>query len=367
MDIGIPKEIKNSELRVSLTESEVKQLCLDGHKVYVESGAGKGCLIFDEAYEKAGAKILSKAKEVYERSEMIVKVKEPLEKEYEYLKEDQILYTYLHLAAEPKLTDILCQKKVKAVAYETIQDKKGDLPLLIPMSRVAGRMATQVGAFYLQSNNGGKGVLLGGVTGTSKAKVCIIGCGVVGKNAAQMAMGLGAEVTLMDINLKRLEYVEDVFSGKVKTLFCDIKNLEEEVSQCDLLIGAVLLQGRKAPKLVTRKMIQSMPKGSVVVDVSVDQGGCVETCTITSHENPTFLVDGVIHYCVPNMPGAVPRTSTYALSSVTFPYARAIAQLGLEKALKKNPYLLKGLNTYKGYVTHESVAEDLNRECRSFF
>ncbi|MFZ4403782.1 MAG: alanine dehydrogenase [Pseudobdellovibrionaceae bacterium] len=366
MIIGVPKEIKISENRVGMTEAGVRQLVKEGHTVYVEKDAGLGSLITNEQYEKAGAKILPSKKEVYAKADMIVKVKEPLSDEYELLKENQILYTYLHLAAEPKLTKVLAERKVKSVAYETIQLDNGSLPLLVPMSEVAGRMATQIGAFYLQRDHGGKGVLLGGVTGVRPAKVVIIGGGVVGTNAAKMAVGLGANVTVLDVNTARLEYLDDIFQGRCMTLFSNTKNIEESVKDADLLVGGVLITGQKAPTLVSKEMIASMTKGSVVVDVAVDQGGCIETCKPTSHQNPTYEVDGVIHYCVPNMPGVVPRTSTYALTNVTLKYASMIAALGVEQAIAKDKALFKGLNVYNGFVCYEPVAKDLGMEYRPY-
>ncbi len=362
MIIGVPKEIKISENRVGLTEAGVRQLVLQGHKVAVEKDAGLGCFITNEDYIDAGATILDTAKEIYESSEMIIKVKEPLPDEYDLLQEKQILYTYLHLAAEPQLTKVLCDRKVKAVAYETIEDARGGLPLLTPMSEVAGRMATQVGAFYLQRDKGGKGILLGGVTGVKRGRVTILGGGVVGVNAAQMAVGLGAEVRIIDVNHSRLEYLDHIFNGQVTTVYSNQLNIEESVLESDLVVGAVLLAGRKAPKLVTKEMIETMSPGSVVVDVAVDQGGCIETCRPTSHTNPTFEINDVIHYCVPNMPGVVARTSTYALTNVTFQYASIIAKLGLEDAVKANPLLEKGVNVYGGSVTYEAVASDLGME-----
>lgn len=366
MIIGVPKEIKISENRVGMTEAGVRQLVKEGHTVYVEKDAGLGSLITNEQYEKAGAKILDAKKEIYAKADMIVKVKEPLPDEYEMLKENQILYTYLHLAAEPKLTKVLAERKVKAVAYETIQNADGSLPLLTPMSEVAGRMATQIGAFYLQKDHGGKGILLGGVTGVKPAKVTIIGGGVVGTNAAKMAVGLGADVTILDVNTKRLEYLDDVFQGRCNTLFSNAKNIEESVRESDLLIGGVLITGQKAPTLVSKELVTQMTKGSVVVDVAVDQGGCIETCRPTSHQHPTFEVDGVIHYCVPNMPGVVPRTSTYALTNVTLKYASMLAAMGVEDAIAKDAALMKGLNVYGGYVAYEPVAHDLGMEYRPY-
>lgn len=362
MIIGVPKEIKISENRVGLTEAGVRQLVQQGHQVFVQDKAGLGSMITNEEYKTAGAEILGSAEEIYGRSEMIVKVKEPLPQEYGLLKKNQILYTYLHLAAEAKLTKVLCEQEVKAVAYETIEDGKGGLPLLTPMSEVAGRMATQVGAFHLQRDKGGKGILLGGVTGVPRGQVVIIGGGVVGVNAAKMAVGLGAEVTIIDVNHSRLAYLDDIFGGRVRTLYSNAQNIESEVSRADLVIGAVLIAGRKAPLLVTRDMISKMGEGSVVVDVAVDQGGCIETCRPTSHTEPTFEVDGVIHYCVPNMPGVVARTSTYALTNVTYHWASVIAGMGLEDAAQKFPLLTTGINVYGGKVTYESVARDLDME-----
>lgn len=366
MIIGIPKEIKISENRVGITEAGVRQYVKEGHTVIVEKDAGVGSGITNEQYEKAGAKIIDTKKEVYAKADMIQKVKEPLPDEYELLKENQILYTYLHLAAEAKLTKVLCERKVKAIAYETIQLDNGSLPLLTPMSEVAGRMATQVGAFYLQKNNGGKGILMGGVTGVKPAKVTIIGGGVVGTNAAKMAMGLGANVTILDVNTARLEYLDDVFGGRVNTLYSNPLNIEESVVESDVVIGGVLITGHKAPTLVTKEMISAMSKGSVVVDVAVDQGGCIETCRPTSHTNPTYEIDGVIHYCVPNMPGVVPRTSTYALTNVTAKYGSMLAAMGVEDAIAKSPALFKGLNTYNGYVCYEPVARDLHLEYKPY-
>jgi alanine dehydrogenase len=366
MIIGVPKEIKISESRVGLTEAGVKQLVQEGHTVLVQNNAGLGSRITNEEYERAGAKIVETIEDVYAQSEMIVKVKEPLADEYNLMREGQILYTYLHLAAEPKLTKVLCDRKVKAVAYETIQEKDGSLPLLIPMSEVAGRMATQVGTLYLQRDKGGQGVLLGGVTGVKKSKVSIIGGGIVGLNAAKMAVGLGAEVTILDVNRNRLEYLDHVFDGKIQTLYSNTANIEQSVIESALVVGAVLIPGRKAPHLVTKQMINKMTEGSVVVDVAVDQGGCIETCRPTSHKEPTYEVDGVIHYCVPNMPGVVSRTSTYALTNATFKYASAIAGLGVEEAINQFPILKSGLNVYNGYVTYKPVADDLDMEYKPY-
>lgn len=366
MIIGVPKEIKISENRVGLTEAGVRQLVKEGHTVYVQKDAGLGSRITNEDYIQAGAKLMDSAKEIYGKGEMIMKVKEPLPDEYELLRENQILYTYLHLAAEPKLTKVLCERKVKAVAYETIQKEDGSLPLLVPMSEVAGRMATQVGAFYLQKDHGGKGILLGGVTGVKRGKVTIIGGGVVGINAAKMAVGLGADVTVLDVNTARLEYLDDVFQGRLRTLYSNTQNIEEAVVESDLLVGGVLITGHKAPVLVTKEMVARMSPGSVVVDVAVDQGGCIETCRPTSHTNPTYEVSGVIHYCVPNMPGVVARTSTYALTNVTLRYGSMIAQMGVEDAIARDKALFKGLNVYNGFVSYEPVARDLGMEYRPY-
>jgi alanine dehydrogenase len=359
MIIGVPKEIKISENRVGLTEANVKQLVAEGHKLFVQKDAGLGSMITNEDYIRAGAQILDTAEDIYQKADMIIKVKEPLPPEYNLMRENQILYTYLHLAAEPELTKVLCERKVKAVAYETIQDENGGLPLLTPMSEVAGRMATQVGAYYLQKDKGGKGILLGGVTGVQRGRVAVLGGGVVGINAAKMAVGLGAEVTIFDVNHSRLEYLDDIFQGRITTMYSNMQNIENGVLNADLVIGAVLIAGRKAPMLVDRKMVSKMTPGSVIVDVAVDQGGCIETCKPTSHVNPTFEVDGVIHYCVPNMPGVVARTSTYALNNATFKYASMIASLGLEDAIQKSKPLFKGVNVYKGSVVYEPVAKDL--------
>ncbi len=366
MIIGVPKEIKISENRVGLTEAGVRQLIKEGHTVYVQKDAGLGSRITNEDYIQAGAKMMDTAKEIYGKAEMIMKVKEPLPDEYELLRENQILYTYLHLAAEPKLTKVLCERKVKAVAYETIQKEDGSLPLLVPMSEVAGRMATQVGAFYLQKDHGGKGILLGGVTGVKRGRVTIIGGGVVGINAAKMAVGLGADVTVLDVNTARLEYLDDVFQGRLTTMYSNTQNIEEAVVESDLVVGGVLITGHKAPVLVTKEMVSRMSPGSVVVDVAVDQGGCIETCRPTSHTNPTYEVSGVIHYCVPNMPGVVARTSTYALTNVTLRYGSMIAQMGVEDAIARDKALFQGLNVYNGYVCYEPVARDLGMEYRPY-
>lgn len=366
MIIGVPKEIKISENRVGLTEAGVKQLVHEGHTVYVEKDAGLGSRITNEDYLRAGAKMLDTAKEIYAKADMIWKVKEPLPDEYPLLRENQTLYTYLHLAAEPKLTKVLIERKVKSVAYETIQLPDGSLPLLTPMSEVAGRMATQIGAFYLQKDHGGKGILLGGVTGVKRGKVTIVGGGVVGINAAKMAVGLGADVTVLDVNHKRLEYLDDVFQGRLTVLHSNPVNIESSVVESDLLVGAVLVTGWKAPVLVSKALVERMQPGSVVVDVAVDQGGCIETCRPTSHQNPVYEINGVIHYCVPNMPGVVARTSTYALTNATFKYGSMIARMGVEDAIAKDPALFLGLNVYNGQITYEPVAKSLNMEYKAY-
>ena len=359
MIIGVPKEIKNKENRVGMVIAGVRSLTGAGHKVLVQRYAGLGAGISDEDYKKAGATIVDGAKEIYEKAEMIMKVKEPLAEEIEYLREGQILYTYLHLAADERLTKALMERKIVGIAYETIEAPDGTLPLLAPMSAVAGRMATQIGASYLQHDHGGKGMLLGGVTGVDRAKVVVLGAGVVGMNAMKMAMGLGACVTVLDTNMHRLDYVEDIFRNEVTTLYSNPEQIEKAVVAADLVIGAVLIPGAKAPKLVTREMVSRMQPGGVIVDVAVDQGGSVETSRPTSHEHPTYAVDGVIHYAVPNMPGAVPRTSTYALTNVTLKYAMMIANLGWRDAVLKDPMLFKGVNLAGGKCVYKTVADDL--------
>ncbi len=359
MIVGVPKEIKNKENRVGMVIAGVRALSSAGHKVLVQNNAGQGVGITDDDYRKAGATLVGSAKEVYEKSDMIVKVKEPLPEEYTLLRENQILYTYLHLAADERLTKALMERKIVGIAYETIQPADGSLPLLAPMSAVAGRMATQIGATYLQHDHGGKGLLLGGVTGVERAKVVILGGGVVGVNAAKMAVGLGANVTILDVNVHRLDYLSDIFGNEITTLYSNSEQIEKAVTSADLVIGAVLVPGAKAPKLVTRDMVSRMQPGGVVVDVAVDQGGSVETCRPTSHEHPTYTVDGVVHYAVPNMPGAVPRTSTYALTNVTLKYALMLANLGWRDAVSKDEALRKGVNILNGKVAYKQVADDL--------
>ena len=367
MIIGIPKELKQAEYRVGLTDNNVRHLVKNGHKVLVQTQAGKGVLITDEHYIQAGAEIISTIEELYKQAEMIIKVKEPLPEEYDLLQEDQILYTFLHLAPDINLTKALLRRKVKAIAYETIQKEDGSLPLLIPMSEVAGRLATQVGATCLQKNHGGKGILLGGVPGVHQGHTVIIGGGTVGLNAALIALGLGSKVTILDANPRRLEYIDQLYYGRIQTLHSTPENLTETVQTADLLIGAVLLTGRKAPKLVNKKMVASMLEGSVIVDVSVDQGGCIETTHPTSHEDPIFIHEGVLHYAVPNMPSIASQTSTYALTTVTLPYALQIANKGLEKSLRGDPVLASGLNVYQGKITHPALARDLKMEYHPFY
>jgi len=359
MIIGVPKEIKTREYRVSMVPGGVKAMVDAGHKVYIEKGAGVGSGISDAEYQAVGATILSTAKEVHEKAEMIVKVKEPLPEEYQYMRPGLIYYTYLHLAAAKELAVTLLEKGVVGIAYETIQLTDRSLPLLTPMSEVAGRMAVQVGAHCLEKAQGGRGVLLGGVPGVKRGKVVILGGGVVGTNAAKMAIGMGADVTIMDVDLHRLRYLDDVFGNKLTTTYSDPISIEKAVVEADLVVGGVLIPGASAPKLVKREHLPRMKKGSVVVDVSVDQGGCIETCKPTTHDNPTYEVDGVVHYCVANMPGAVPYTSTFALTNTTLKYALKIANMGLSKALESTPELAKGVNIFNGKCVCKPVADSL--------
>ncbi len=359
MIIGCAKEIKTGENRVGLTPHGVNALVKDGHKVLVESGAGKNSGFSDEDYKKEGAAIVDYAQEVYAESDMIVKVKEPQKSEFSLLKENQILFTYLHLAAEPEVTKMLLEKKVTAVAYETIELDDGSVPLLDPMSEIAGRMAIQVGMHYLEKTHGGSGKLLQGVPGVLPANVTVIGTGVVGVNAAKVAVGVGADVTIIGRNIAQLRNIDDLFGNRIKTLFSNTQNISRSVAESDLVIGAVCVTGARAPKLVTREMIKNMKHGSVIVDVAIDQGGCFETSKPTSHAAPVYVEEGVTHYCVTNMPGAVPNTSTFALTNATFPYLLKIAAQGIETAAKKDPAILKGINTYNGMLTNKGVAESL--------
>ncbi|MFK8883806.1 alanine dehydrogenase [Bacillus velezensis] len=358
MIIGVPKEIKNNENRVALTPGGVSQLIGNGHRVLVESGAGLGSGFTNEDYVSAGAEILEDRKQVWD-AEMVMKVKEPLAEEYAYFRQGLVLFTYLHLAAEPELAKALTEKGVTAIAYETVTDGRS-LPLLTPMSEVAGRMAAQIGAQFLEKPKGGKGILLAGVPGVSRGKVTIIGGGGVGTNAAKMAVGLGADVTMIDLNADRLRQLDDIFGHQIKTLMSNPVNIADSVAEADLLICAVLIPGAKAPILVTEEMVKQMKPGSVIVDVAIDQGGIVETVDhITTHDNPTYEKHGVVHYAVANMPGAVPRTSTLALTNVTVPYALQIANKGAAQAIADSPALKAGLNTANGHVTYEAVAKDL--------
>jgi alanine dehydrogenase len=362
MIIGLPKEIKDNESRVGLTPAGVKTLSDAGHTVLVERSAGEGSGISDSEFQTAGGQLIETADEVWERGEMIVKVKEPVGPEHERMREGQILYTYLHLAPLPELTQIMLDRQVIGIAYETITNDEGHLPLLTPMSEVAGRMAVQVGAHYLQKPEGGRGVLMGGVPGVLPAKVVIVGGGVVGINSIKMAVGLGANVVVLDKNLDRLRYLDDIFGSQVKTLVSNPYTVQEAIASADLVIGGVLIPGASAPKLVTRDMLKTMHRGAVIVDVAVDQGGCIETTRPTTHSNPTFFVDDVLHYCVANMPGAVPRTSTFALTNATLPLALKLANKGFIKAVRSDANLKNGVNTYQGQITYEAVAESQGRE-----
>jgi alanine dehydrogenase len=355
MLIGLPKEIKDNESRVGLTPGAVRALTRRGHRVLVQSGAGVGSALLDNEYEAAGAEIVPAAGDAW-AAEMVVKVKEPIAPEYDYLRPGLILFTYLHLAADRALTEELLRRRVTGIAYETVQTPDGKLPLLAPMSEVAGRMAPQVGATYLQRTHGGRGVLMGGVPGVAPANVAILGGGSVGANAARVAVGLGARVTVLDVNHDRLKYLDDIYRGSLQTRSSDEYNIEEVVYEADLVIGAVLIPGGRAPWLITRDMLPHMRQGSVIVDVAVDQGGCVETTRPTTHSNPTYVIDGVVHYCVANMPGAVPRTSTFALNNQTVIYALRLAGEGLE-AVRNSPPLQLGLNTFDGCVTYPGVAD----------
>ena len=361
MIVGIPKEIKDNEYRVAITPAGIDVLVKAGHRVIIERGAGAGSGIGDEEYIKAGAEIVDTAPEVFKRADMIVKVKEPLPQEYPMLRQNQILFTFLHLAPLPELISALIKSNVIAIAYETVELEDGSLPILTPMSEVAGKIAVQVGAYYLMRPHGGRGILLGGVPGVERGKVVIIGGGVVGTNAAKVALGMGAEVVIMNRSLERLRYLDDIFGGRAETMASNPYNIEKAVIYADLVIGAVLITGAKAPHLVTRQMVSRMKRGSVIVDVSIDQGGCVETIKATSHSNPVYEVDGIIHYGVTNMPGSVPRTSTFALTNATLPYVVKLANSGLE-ALKQDTALAKGVNIFKGKITYKAVADAAGKE-----
>ena len=362
MIVGVPKEIKDHEYRVAMTPGGVHQLAGNGHRVLVETGAGEGSGFSDAQYEHAGAEIVPAAADAWS-AQLVVKVKEPQPVEYDFLRPDLTIFTYLHLAADEGLTREMMARGLTGIAYETVELPNGNLPLLTPMSEVAGRMAVQVGAHYMEKENGGRGKLLSGVPGVRPADVVIIGGGVVGTNAAQVASGLGAQVFVFDINLDRLRYLDEVMHGRLVTLSSNPLSIAEAVRRADLLIGAVLIKGAKAPTLVTRQMVSAMTPGSVIVDVAVDQGGCIETTHPTTHSDPIFFVDGVLHYCVANMPGAVPRTSTYALSNATLPYIVKLAEMGTEAAVGIDPALALGVNTYKGKVTYPGVAEAFDLAC----
>lgn len=359
MIIGVPKEIKTHEYRVGLVPGSVKELARAGHTVIVETNAGAGIGFCDESYREAGANIMQSAEDIFQQAEMIVKVKEPQASEWIMLREDQILFTYLHLAADKAQTEGLIKSKSVAIAYETVTNKDGRLPLLTPMSEVAGRMSVQVGANCLQKYSGGAGVLLGGVPGVEPGHVVVIGGGIVGTAAARMAMGLEAKVTVIDRSHDRLHELDSIYGSRLNKIYSTYDNIEQYVADADLVVGAVLVPGAAAPRLVTREMIKKMRPGSVVVDVAIDQGGCFETSRPTSHAEPTYTVDGVIHYCVTNMPGATAKTSAVALNNATLPYVMRLARDGYQKALSEDPFLLEGLNVCKGFVTHRAVADDL--------
>ena len=357
MIVGLPKEVKDNEYRVGLTPAGVRALHDGGHQVIVENSAGEGSGFDNGLYQKAGAEIINSADDVWAKADMIVKVKEPIAPEYPRMREGQLLFTYLHLAPDNKLTEELLKRKVTGIAYETITGPRGSLPLLTPMSEVAGRMAIQVGAHYLEKMQGGRGILLGGVPGVPAAKVVIIGGGVVGTNAAKIAVGMGANVTIIDNNLDRLRELDDIFLTKISTLASSAYMIHDAITTADLIVGAVLVPGASAPKLVTRSMLKDVPNGAVIVDVAVDQGGCIETTHPTTHSDPTYYVEGVLHYCVANMPGAVPRTSTFALTNATLPYAVKLANKGFFNAIRSDENLKAGVNTFAGHCTYEAVAQ----------
>lgn len=362
MKIGCVKEIKNREYRVGLIPDNAKSYVNAGHEVWIEKGAGAGSGFTDEEYEKAGAKLFDTAKEVWNGVDMIVKVKEPLPEEYGYFRKDLLLFTYLHLAADRPLTDAMLASGMKGFAYETLIERDGSIPLLAPMSQIAGRLSIQEGAKYLEKTFGGSGVLLSGVPGTPKANVVIIGGGTVGTNACKIAVGMGANVTILDISLSRLAYLDDIFGARIQTLVSTDTNIENSVKEADLVIGSVLIPGKAAPKLMKRKYLKEMKPGSVIVDVAVDQGGCCETTKMTYHDDPIYEVDGIVHYCVGNMPGAVPRTSTIALTNATLRYGLSIAEHGIEKACMQNPVMVSGVNTYDGKLTCKNVADSFGME-----
>ena len=362
MIVGLPREVKDNENRVGLVPAGVKALTDAGHKVLVERAAGEGSGVTDDEYVAAGGQIIATADEVWVSSDMVVKVKEPIPVEYPRMRPGLVLFTYLHLAPARELTRALLDRGVTGIAYETITNDLGHLPLLTPMSEVAGRMSIQVGATYLQRTNGGRGVLLGGVPGVAPGRVTIIGGGVVGTNAAKIAVGFGASVIIIDRDLERLRYLDDIFGSRIRTLASNPYTIADSVAASDLVVGAVLVPGAAAPKLVTREMLRDMPRGAVIVDVAVDQGGCIETTKPTTHSEPTYYVENVLHYGVTNMPGAVPRTSTFALTNVTLPFALKLAKWGVEDAIRRDPHLKSGVNTYKGKVVYEAIAQDQGLE-----
>lgn len=366
MKIGTTRELKNHEYRVGITPDNASAFVSDGHSVYVETRAGEGAGFTDEMYRAAGAIIVDTPTEVFSVCDMVIKVKEPEPCEYEYLREGQILFTYLHLAPNPVLAEALINRGIKAVAYETIVDREGNLPCLRPMSQIAGRLSIQEGAKYLERSFGGRGILLGGVPGVERGKIAIIGGGIAGTYAAKAAVGIDAQVTLLDVNLNRLSYLEDVFGASVTTLYSTEANIRRVLSEADLVIGSVLIPGAKTPKLVRKEHLKLMKKGSVIVDIAIDQGGCCESSHVTTHDNPVFIEDGVVHYCVGNMPGAVPYTSTVALSNATFRYARLMANYGLEKAVTMDEGLMQGVNIYNHSCTNKNVADSLGLEYVEF-
>ena len=357
MKIGCVKEIKNNEFRVGITPDNVKSYSQAGHEIYIEKNAGLGSGFTNEEYINSGATIINTAEEIWKTVEMIIKVKEPLEEEYKYFREDLIIYTYLHLAADKKLTDALINSGVKGVAYETLIEKNNSIPLLAPMSQIAGRLSIQEGAKYLEKPFGGSGVLLSGVPGTPKAKVVILGAGNVGINACKIAVGMGADVSILDINLEKLAYLDDIFGARIQTIYSTDIAIEKSVAEADLVIGSILIPGKAAPKVMKKEYLKNMKPGSVIVDVAVDQGGCCETTKVTYHDKPTYIIDNVVHYCVGNMPGAVPRTSTIALTNATLKYGLQIASKGLETACKENDVIYSSINTYKGKLTCKNVAD----------
>jgi alanine dehydrogenase len=365
MFVGVPKEIKTDEYRVAMIPVGVEELTRAGHRVLIQAGAGMGSGISDEQYAAHGAEIVADAAEVWRRADLVVKVKEPLPQEWPSLRPGQIVFTYFHFAADEELTRAVMRSGITAVAYETIRDARGNLPLLTPMSEVAGRMSIQEGAKYLERPFEGRGILLGGVPGVLPANVVILGAGVVGANAAKVAAGLGANVTILDINLDRLRYLDDVMPRNVTTLFSDRHNILDSLRRADLLIGAVLIPGARAPYLVRREDLKDMPRRAVIIDVAIDQGGCVETSKPTTHSKPTYMIDDVVHYCVTNMPGAVGRTSTYALTNVTLPYVLQLAMKGFDRAVRENPGLAQGVNIYQGKVTNRAVAETFQLPCEA--